>query len=390
MKIGLVTDFYYPWIGGPAPLIRNLGHGLAARGHSVYLLCPSETGPPRSDTDGAIEVHRVRTLPVPFGYHMRVACNPLMDTSRWLDTVSPDVVHVHHPFPLSAAAAWLTARRKIPLIATNHTVPACSLWGVNRHHTLYRALSVALGKWITHVLDWCDEVTTPTRTAAGLLREMGYRDVVLPISNGVDTDRFAPGPYPFDLARRLGVEGRPVVLYTGRLDAEKQMDVWLRAAALVARDSDALFLVGGQGTDRARLEALCRELGLQDRVRFFGYLDEPEYPSVYRLADVFCITSTVELQSIATLEAISTGLPVVAADAAALPEIVRSGDNGLLVAPGDFTGVAGAILQILHDENTRRRMSELSRNLALEHTMSNTIEKYEALMAGASARARTA
>ena len=157
----------------------------------------------------------------------------------------------------------------------------------------------------------CEAVTTPTETAAELLRAMGYSGPLSAISNGVDTSRFRPGPRPVELARRLGVDERPVVLYTGRLDAEKQMDVWLHAAAVLTRALDVQFLVGGKGSERTRLEALAQELGLDGRLHFFGYLSDEEYPQVYRLADAFCITSEVELQSIATLEAIASGVPAV-------------------------------------------------------------------------------
>ena len=150
MKIGVVTDFYFPWIGGPATVIRNLGHGLSARGHSIALLCPSTDGKPGDEYDGPMAVQRARSVSVPFGYQLRVSSSPLVDASRWLDAVQPDVVHIHHPFPLSAAAAWLAQRRGIPVVATNHTIPACSLWGLRNTRVLYpsgRIRVCSLDRW---------------------------------------------------------------------------------------------------------------------------------------------------------------------------------------------------------------------------------------------------
>lgn len=380
MKIGLVTDFYYPWIGGPATFIRNLGHGLAARGHSVSLLGPSAEGAVRMERDGPMDVHRARTRPVPFGYQLRISSSPLVDAMNWLDRVRPDVVHIHHPFPLSVSAAWLARRRDIPIVATNHTIPECSLWGLRSIPVMYPAISRSFERWIVAVLKRCDCVSTPTETAAGLLHAMGFPNPVVSISNGVDNHRFKPGDRPRGLAAKLGLDSRPVVLYAGRLDSEKQMDVWLQAAALLSGRIDVQFLVGGQGSERIRLEALVRHLSLEGRLHFFGYLNEEEYPLVYRLADVFCITSEVELQSIATLEAISSGLPVVGVRAAALPELIHDGRNGFLADPGDSEILAQRLYHVLSDAPLRREMGFRSRIIAEQHELIKTIEAYELLL----------
>lgn len=380
MRIGVVTDFYYPWIGGPATFIRNLGHGLSARGHSVSLLCPSADGRRRNEVDGPINVRRSRSVPVPFGYELRVSSSPLLDVAHWLDDVRPDVVHVHHPFPLCASAVWLAARRGIPVVATNHTIPECSLWGLRSAPAIYPLAVKGFGTAIIFLLRQCNTVTTPTKTAAALLRDIGFRAPVKAVSNGVDTERFRPGSSPKELAARLGLDERPVVLYTGRLDAEKQMDVWLRAAAVLVRALDIQFLVGGKGSERVRLEALSRELGLDTRLHFSGYLSDDEYPLVYRLADAFCITSEVELQSISTLEAIASGLPAVGVRAGALPELIRDGENGYLAEPGDSIGIAESLHRLLSDRDRLSEMGRRSRTISEQHDLHQTVARYEVIL----------
>lgn len=378
MNVGIVADFYYPWIGGPAAAIRGLAHGLAERGHRVSLLVPSPDGQYRVELDGRVEVTRASTLPIPFGYRLRASLPP-RDVTRWLDRCLPDVVQVHHPFPLSAAAAIAARHRGIPVVATNHTIPECSLWGLRTWGPAYRAACRAFGSWIVWLLGRCDVVTTPTATAARMLRELGFGRQVTVISNGIDTDRFSPGGTDRSLQARLGLDERPIVLYTGRLDAEKQMDVWLRAAARLSAETDVQFAVGGEGADRPRLESLVKELGLNDRVRFIGYVSDSELPSLYRLAVLYLITSPVELQSISTLEATASGLPIVGVDAGALPELVRDGLNGYLVVPGDWEFAARAAMTILQDEKRRCSMALQSRELALEHSIARSIEAYTQL-----------
>jgi glycosyltransferase involved in cell wall biosynthesis len=195
----------------------------------------------------------------------------------------------------------------------------------------------------------------------------------------VDTDRFRPGPIDASLREDLGLDDRPVVLYTGRLDAEKQMDAWLQTAANLAQSVDARFLVGGEGTSRRALEALARSLGLLDRLTFIGYVDEDRLPALYRLADVYFITSPVELQSISTLEASASGLPVVAVRAGALPELVSDGENGYLFEPGDLVQASQFLARFLTDSGRRQAFSAASRAMALQHDLDASIAAYEEL-----------
>ena len=376
MKIGIATDFYYPWIGGPAAAIRNLGRGLAERGHGVELLAPSPDGRFALEDDGGIVVTRVPTIRAPVGYNLRVAFPP-RGISRWLDRTAPDVLQVHHPFPLSAATAFAARRRGVPVVATNHTVPACSLWGLQNVPLAYRTATWAFAAWLRRVLASADLVTTPTATAAGMLREAGYRGEVRVISNGLDTERFHPGPADESLRIRLGLDRRPIILYTGRLDPEKEMDTWLRAAAEAGRQADVQFVVGGEGTDRLRLEALAHDLGLAGRIRFIGYVSEQELPVLYRLAAVYLMLAPVELQSISSLEAMSSGLPVVAAAAGALPELVSPGLNGYLVRTSDRAEASSAVLKLLTDAPLREMMGKASRQIALRHDLGRTITAYE-------------
>lgn len=332
-------------------------------------------------------MQRVRTVPIPVGFNLRAAITPGVDAARWLAAERPDVLHIHHPFPLSTAAARLGRSRGIPVVATNHTVPACTLWGI-RGTPLYRPAGRAFGWWIKTVLESCTAVTTPTASAAREVRDLGYAGDIEVISNGVDILRFSPGSPDRGLRVALSLDERPVVLYTGRLDAEKDMPTWLRAAA--ASRLDVQFLVGGKGTDRAACESLAQDLGLADRVRFLGYLSDEEYPGLYRLADLYFITGPVELQSITTLEAVASGLPVVAVRGGALPELVQHGENGLLAAPGDVQTLASHLRSLVTDNEMRVRMGRASREIAKGHDIGRTIEAYEGLFAAVIARSQRA
>ncbi|MGH2389796.1 MAG: glycosyltransferase, partial [Chloroflexota bacterium] len=326
--------------------------------------------------------HRVPTIPVPFGYRLRAAYRPHAVRAALL-AARPDVVQIHHPFPLSLSALRAARSLGIPVVAVNHTIPECSLYGLREYRTLYPFAVGAFRRYLLWFLNQAGHVCTPTQTAAHLLRAMTFKGELTIISNGIDTDRFTPSPNRAAARAALGLPEKPTLLYTGRLDAEKDMETWLRAAALALRNVDAHLVIGGEGADRPRLERLAGDLGLAGRFTFPGYLPADKLPSLYQAADAYCITSAVELQSITTLEAAATGLPVVAARAGALPELVDEGINGHLADPGDVPAFALAMERVLSDRDANRSMGEASRQKAERHALGMVARAHETLLVSA-------
>ena len=125
------------------------------------------------------------------------------------------------------------------------------------------------------------------------------------------------------------------------------------------------------------LEALAAGLELGEWVHLLGYVPEDDLPGLYRCSDVFAIASDVEVQSIPALQALATGLPVVAVNAAALPELVNPGVNGFLAPPEDPQALGEAIYQVLNDPDRRRAMGQASLGLVKNHAVEETFTQYE-------------
>ena len=299
----------------------NLAAGMAARGHEVHVAVPSASrrhGTWTENYDGvAITVHRLPSdrywphdwlryvKPWMARHHMR----------RVLDEVKPDVVHYQSAVVLGRAVVREGAGRGIRIIGTNHLM----LENVLEHTLLPKPLQRLVSRiW------WRDAhktyaatsaLTTPTRRAADFLERNGDLDRVLAISCGIRKSDYTPD-WSDKSPRRI--------LFVGRVTGEKQIDVLLRAfARLGDLDDVALDIVGG-GDQRANLERLARELGVDGRTDFHGYASDDELKALYTGATVFAIASIAELQSIVTMEAMASALPVVAADAMALPHLVHA------------------------------------------------------------------
>jgi glycosyltransferase involved in cell wall biosynthesis len=171
----------------------------------------------------------------------------------------------------------------------------------------------------------------------------------------------------------------PVILHVGRLDTDKSVDIVIRAAAQPIRESEAHLLIVGDGRQKNHLIRLCRELRIEKRVHFTGYVRPSDLPEIYRLANVFVTASEIETQGIVLLEAAASGLPIVAVKATCIPEIVHDHCNGFLINPGDIGAFGEAIHTLLTDPEWAHAMGREGCRIAEGHDIQNTWALHEKL-----------
>jgi glycosyltransferase involved in cell wall biosynthesis len=368
LRILIAADTYPPDVNGAANFADRLARGLARRGHEVHVVCPAH---PATDSDGEITVHRIPSLPTPFHPTFRI-CTP-WGASRavapLLDRLRPDVVHVQSHFAVGRATLRAATERGIPVIATNHFMPE-NLLG---YAPIPRPVRATVARWawrdLVRVYRRAQVVTAPTPRAVRLLTDNGLPGAPLAISCGIDLDQ-----YP---ARRTGLPAAgTTVLFVGRLDKEKNVDELIRAAAALP---DVRLEIIGDGACRESLTALAEGLGMLSRTRFHGYVSDHDLLAAYQRADVFCMPGTAELQSLATMEAMAAGLPVIAADAMALPHLVHPGVNGFLYPPGNVTLLAAALAELADDPAGLAAMGRASRKIIAGHDIQRTLDAFEGL-----------
>ncbi|TMR88893.1 glycosyltransferase family 4 protein [Nonomuraea basaltis] len=368
------TDTYPPDVNGAAYFTHRLATGLAARGNEVHVVCPSSVGPASADVVDGVIVHRLRSAPIPVHPSMRFPVPARLD--RLVADIKPDVLHTQGHFVAGRAAIAAARRAGVPIVATNHFMPD-NLFQFAHIPDRLRAKAGRLA-WrdFSRIFNRADRVTTPTPLAAKLLADQGFGRDVEPVSCGIDLTRFHPHTEPKAWARKLfDLPDRPTVLFVGRLDEEKRLDEIVRALPLVLNETDAQVALVGKGNQRPELERLAKRIGVAERVFFLGFVPDENMPQAYAAADVFAMPGVAELQSIATLEAMATGLPVVAANAMALPHLVDG--NGFLFEPGDVIALARHLSGILADDGLRARLGKASRELALTHDDQSSLARFE-------------
>ena len=169
----------------------------------------------------------------------------------------------------------------------------------------------------------------------------------------------------------------PRILFVGRIAKDKDIEILIQAMPRLWAEQRAHLLLVGRGNDRSRLEKLARDLEMSHCVHFLGFVPEEELPALYRSVNVFAIASICEVQSIPTLQAAATGLPIVAVDEGALPELAQQEQNGFLVDAGQPEAMGEAILRVLRDREKAQRMGQMSLAIGRMHDEAETYNAHE-------------
>jgi glycosyltransferase involved in cell wall biosynthesis len=277
-----------------------------------------------------------------------------------------------------------------PIALTVHLLPSAVAAYVPT--ALGSSVTAALWAYEKWLIAKCAAPIAPSHFAASVVQaRTGRRPHV--ISNGIDLGRYCPSPAGAgeaeSLRRKYGLlAGSPIILYVGRLDVEKRIDVLVRAAALAMPAANAQLLIAGDGTQRHAATKLCQQLGLEQRCRFVGYVSAGDVPALFRLASVFATASPEETQGLAVLEAAASGVPVVCPRSSAFGELVADGLNGFLVPPGDVEAMGERLAWLLCNPAGARRMGLAGRALAQAHAIELTWEAHEDLYGAMLATAR--
>ena len=372
LRIMLGADTYPPDLNGAARFTEQLAYGLAGRGHAVHVLCPSLTGSPEWRSGGGVREHRLTSRRTPAHPTFRI-CLPWQVSAAVADharVLAPDVVHVQSHFAVGRTLIDAAVSRGVPVVATNHFMPENLLGHAHVPGFLHRPVARRAWRDLGNVFRRAQVVTAPSPRAVQLLAEAAGVSGAVPVSCGIDLDRFSPSGAVPDV---------PTVLFVGRLDREKRVDELLRAVAALPAEPQVRVEIVGDGSRRHHLELLTDLLGIRSRVRFLGAVDEAELVAAYARCSVFCMPGVAELQSLATMEAMASGAPVVAADAMALPHLVRPGITGWLYPPGDVGALTTRLATLLVDPGLCRRMGAAGRELVTAHAADRTLDAFESL-----------
>ncbi len=359
MEVVYFTDSYPPMRDGVAHVTSDLARTVAAQGHRVRVYAPrSARGQAAAEqTVDGVEVHRLRSLPVPLYGEYRWPVFPFRVVGGAARTA--DVVHLHTPGMLGTAG-FLSARHAgRPLVGTFHTDLHAMRESVPPKFLVPMFFRVAWW-WNLGTYYRCDVTTAPSAAAAATL-EAGsrkrFRHPVEVVPNGIDVERFRPGRQVPDWRERCGLPGAPLVTFLGRLTSDKGVLRFLEAFAGAAERTDLVGIVGGRGPEEAAVRArIASDPALAGRVRYVGPVAEEEKAALLGQSDIFVLPSTSDTSSVALLEAMACGAAVVAPAGGGPSEVVREGATGRLADARSPKALGEVVAELAADAAGRRRL----------------------------------
>lgn len=276
-----------------------------------------------------------------------------------------DLIHSHHLGYIAPISSYAALRKKIKAIPLVHTVhgiyhnpllvqsPDDPFSGKIRN-SIQKAFSLFHPvNWFVHMpLTSADAVTALTKWEAQTLEKLGIEKAkIYVIPNGVDLEKFRRKAKGFK--EKHGIDGE-IILFVGQPTKRKGAEYLIRAVPNVVKEfPDVTFAFIGYRRDES-LETLCKELGIEGHVKFFGFLPEEEKIAAYKEADVFAFPTLYEGFGIVFIEAMAAGCPIVTTDVAGNKEIVGNGRNGLLVEPRNPDELAKACIRLLKNKSLAR------------------------------------
>ena len=378
MRIMLVTDQYPPMVGGVPTVTHGLAVDFAARGHQVWVVAPSYGPRDARRLEHDVRVYRFSSFEWPTYKDLRIPFLPFMPMRNLIKKSDPDIIHIHSPIVLGNIAQILAGGLRKPVIATNHYLPINMARSLSSDPLLSKPFSDITYSYLVYFCNHCEYVTAPTKTALNLLYEHGLRAPARAISNGIDLQRYTPGPRNTAILQHFGLPlERPIIIHINRLSEEKRINVLLDAVPKL--EADAHVALVSTGPAEAELRAQVERLRIGDRVSFLGFVRDADLLELRRSSAIFAIPSEADLQSVSTMEAMACALPVVAANAYALPELVHHEENGFLFQRGNSAEMAHYLNLLLHDQDLRARMGAESLKIASAHDSSKVLDEWEEL-----------
>jgi len=377
LRVAVVTETYPPEINGVARTVGVMVDALLGRGHEVQLVRPRQRSEPGSPEHPALSLRLVAGMPIPLYPDLRLGLASRRSLQKTWSEWRPDLVHVVTEGPLGWAGVAAARRLGVPVSSDFHT----NFHSYSRHYG-FGLFAGAVAGYLRALHNRADCTLVPTAEMKAVLEALAFERVLV-VGRGVDTRLFNPGRRSEALRAAWGCrEGETVVLHVGRIAPEKNLGLFVEAAEAMRRIGDVRVVLVGDGPQSAALRARHPEFV------FCGMRSGEDLASHYASADVFLFPSVTETFGNVTLEAMASGLAVVAYDYAAARQHMRHWASGLLAPTGEAVEFVKMAALLARSRDLRTRVAQGARRAAEEITWEKTFDELEAVLSRTTEAAR--
>jgi 1,2-diacylglycerol 3-alpha-glucosyltransferase len=375
MRIGMMADTYKPHVSGITNYIDLNKRYLEAAGHDVFVFTFSE--PDHQDDDPRV----IRSPGLPLadtGFYLSLRYS--REAKKLLQTM--DVVHVHHPFLSGRLALHYCRPLHIPIVFTNHT--RYDLYAQAYLPMLPEEVSEGLLQaYMPSFCEAVDLVISPSPGMEKILRQLDVESQIEIVPNGVELQRYFKAE-PLSRAEYGFAENDILLVYSGRLAPEKNLEFLLQAFSGVAQAIDNVYLlILGSGNRQQELEEYTRDIGVSKRVHFTGMVPYDKIPGYLAMCDAFVTASVTEVHPLSVIEAMGAGLPVMGIYSPGVGDSVEDGISGYL-STEDLPAFTAKLTRLCLDQGLRQKMGDVARQAstryAIERTTQIMLEHYNRLV----------
>lgn len=351
MKILMLTWEYPPRIvGGISRVVHDLSHKLVKAGNEVTVVTYKEGDSPAFENDKGVKVYRVENYMI----HPNNFTDWIMQLNFNLTSKASQIINDQGKFDCIHAHDWLVAYSaktlkdafQIPIVSTIHATEAGRNSGI--HDDVQRYINDT--EWLL-TYESTEVIVNSNYMKCELQRLFGLPfEKINVIPNGINLNNYNGIDRDYDFRRKYAMDNEKIILYIGRLVYEKGVQNLIAAMPKIINGyNDTKLIIGGRGGMYDELREQARNLGIENKVYFTGYLSSKEVQKMYKCADIAVFPSTYEPFGIVALEAMLAGVPTVVSDIGGLNEIVDHGVNGMKSYAGNSNSIADSVLSLLYN-----------------------------------------
>lgn len=381
MRIGFFTNYFIPSTGGIETSVANLCRGLKRAGHETFIFSPQYP----NWTDKNENIFRYRSVHFNYGGYFYVIPIPFYSKMDLIiKSLNLDIIHSHQPYSLGNEALKYSKKLNIPLVFTYHIN-----YREYSHYIPFIPKSISQKLITRTTLNYsnkCDVVIAPSISIKKLLIDHEVNVPIEIIPSGININEFIKSKgKKDDLRERYGINPEDVVLITtSRITEEKNIQFLIKSFLLIKKScKNSKFIIIGDGAAKKTLEKLTIKLDVYKDVFFTGHIKKEDVIRLFQASDIFIFSSLTETQGIVVIEAIISGLPVVAIKSNGIEDIVQNDKNGILTE-NSVDEFSRSVLKIINDKELRDKLSNkanvYSKNYSIELWVEKTIKLYNNLI----------
>ena len=369
LNIAIFTNAYKPIISGVVNCIDLMRKNLQKKGHNVYIFAPNfqDYEDPKDENVfryPSLNLTNKVKYPIPLPFYPKA--------EKFLSENQIDIIHCHHPFILGEEGAKWATKLNVPLFFTFHTQYEMYSHYIPLPQDFVKSVSKSV---VFSFTKKCSVIITPGTAIVDLIKnDYGITQNVIYMKNSIDLDDFQ-NPNRELIRKKYEIkDDEKLLIYVGRMAPEKNIPFMLDSFKKISDKISSKLLIVGEGSEYENLKQYANEHQLEDKVIFTGRIEYKDIPNYYGASDLFIMTSKTEVKPLALLEAMATGLPVVAISACGASDTIIDGANGYLTSE-DRDEFASKVLEILSDDQKLKNMSNESIKIAESYSADKMTDK---------------